>query len=698
MSDYLMRSIANQFLTPMRSRYVMATMALWLGCFVAFAEAQLPSNAVDRSATRSADLEQVERSIETLNNDVFSEDASVRRRAIKLLGAIRAKLGKSAGAIAGRLSDQDPDVRIAAVDALLKFDDPWWIRQLLAAISDQDPRVQFRAVVAVHRLASRHRHPPSPGGLRGPIVVPNWYEREVDRNKDRAVRGLLALACEQESPDIAQAIPKVMQCLGDGGDELFDAAYLILPVKSVASELGKCLSHDGVHVRRGAARMLFELETGNRTAEWTKSAIQSLTSGLNDTDGFVRLYCLLTYSKHRSAKLTPLIRLAQDPDAVVRCAAIDALVRRHPKRAFDVLDKLLRKDSSVRVRVRAAFALASLSISDAQVAKSLADRLRDQYTAKTRGLIQIASKYHSEEEENEERLAVSEDLDAAIPEILAAIREERTRPLPEFENLQTSDQLETELLFAIGAIGSAAEKAVPLILEDLRAYVSMGSGDYRADTLGGHLQSALYTLSRINATKELARALKDRHVVVRTTAAMALSGNEEHAETVVPILIESLGRECWGVCTYSHTLRADVSCLAESGHHAVPALLTEIRRKRATLLAKEAIGGMAADDDRVLRILGRTLEDASEQQHVRVVVAEMLATVGRKHPPTRDLLAQTLRNEKEPESIRVAAAKGLGRLGPKARSILEASAKDKSAVVRAAVLQAIRESREQESP
>jgi HEAT repeat protein len=629
--------------------------------------------------------------IERLTRDLTSKDAHERLQAAVSLGKLRGKIGDSVWQVSQLLSDPDPAVRMAAADVLMDIDDVSLIHPLLDAASDRDPRVQVRAAIGINHLASLYWAGTQSDELSRKITTPKWYPMELQRAERRSVRSLLELACEQPVSDVAAALPVLMKCIGGGDHHLCKDVWAMLPKSSIANDLGRLLADDDPRIRRGAARMLFCLETGMPTAQETRAAFEPLVAALDDRDPVVRRYCLFTLAKHKKAAGSLFVKMAGDPDTAVRCVCVETLLCRRPKQTVEVLCRLLENDSSSRVRVRAAFALAELAQSSSAMAKAVADEIGAKPKPRTRVLLEIAALYDWDEEEDGAKPRI-EEMGAALPSLLKAIRAERARPLPELDNIRDTDEFDLRIMSVLGAVGPAARPAVPWLLRDLENLDSLGDNDYRSGGVNSRLQSCLYMLASIGATDELVEALDHPHRVVRTVAAMALSEHPIYARRVVPILIDSLDEPCWGQCVMSHVRGANVSCLAILGHEAVPALLDLLRHDKNVFSATDALCSMEADARRVVPLLVPVLNDRSEPLAVRVAIAKALSIAGAKHPKALKGLCAILLDSGQSESLRVAVAEHLGNMGSReARAALNACVGDNSKTVRAAVQKAIRQ-------
>ena len=333
--------------------------------------------AADRSSL-DAVCHSVERQVTALLDALLSSEAAERRQAVRTLGVLQNQLNEAAWPMVGLLSDRRSAVRVAAIDALLQFKDIALLERFLAALADHDPRVQCRAVIGIHQLLPLYGLPGLTGDRKEPAIVREWYAEKVETIKQRPVRGLLALACMQSADDIPLAIPLVAKCLGEDDPQLCQRMWSILQDRSLAPELGRCLSHHDARIRGGAARMLYALESMESSARETLVVAESLTQGLTDSDSTVRLFCLLTLIKHRQADPAPLVRRLADADPTVRCAAVEAVRQRRPRNVVSLLCQVAAHDKSVRVRMRAAFALGCLAASSPKMRERIDRRITDQ--------------------------------------------------------------------------------------------------------------------------------------------------------------------------------------------------------------------------------------------------------------------------------------------------------------------------------
>lgn len=635
--------------------------------------------------------DELEKQIGRLEKSLSSERALERQQAARLLGTLHSRLTESAWGISPLLSNPRTADRIAASDALLEFDDRRLISKFLDALSDRDPRVQCRAMIGIDLLIPDYSPPVSNQTTFQPVRVREWYEERAKTISERSVRGLLALACNEPADDIRFAIPIIAKCLGDDDPSLCKRMWGILQNRSLAPEFGRCLSHNDASIRRGAARMLLELESMNWKARETLDAADSLTKGLTDSDPTVRLYCLLTLSKHQQADPTPLMAMIDDQDATVRCAAVKIVRGRKSPHAIAALCRVATHDKSTRVRVRAAFALGYLAAQNAKSRASIDRRITSQHAPRARMLIDIGLVCFWDEEKTKHVPHVN-DVSPVITSLFKAIQAERKNPVPDVVQNFDEDGFDATVICALGACGPAARPALPLLMQYLASLSSLGDGDVRTSMENRRLSNSLYALAEIATTRELSAALKHDNRVVRTLAAFALADRKQHAQEVIPVLIESLNHDCWGRCVFSHTRNINVDCLALYGPQAVPALLDLLRTNTYPYAALDALSIMHEDADRVIPLLLPVLKDEHEAPRVRSAVAEALgSTMGDKDASVFQVLADLITDRHEEESVRVAAAQAIrGHGAGDALALLRTVAHDQSAALRKVVEEAIR--------
>ena len=128
------------------------------------------------------------------------------------------------------------------------------------------------------------------------------------------------MAYDRDVPADSPAIARILAVVNDADSS--SAALGLLMRSPVSESLGRCLSHDDVAVRRGAARMLFEFDRDAPSADTTRDAVRYLEVALKDKDHEVRLYCLLSLAKNTEASVGIFHSFLGDEDPLIQAAAL----------------------------------------------------------------------------------------------------------------------------------------------------------------------------------------------------------------------------------------------------------------------------------------------------------------------------------------------------------------------------------------
>jgi HEAT repeat protein len=190
----------------------------------------------------------------------------------------RKGLSQTVPALASRLTDPNPRVRLAAVDALelMSAELTPAVPALVQAMSDRVPFVRWAAARAIGKVA------PIDAGATVPVLARLLCDQDLD------VRILGAsVTLERFGPAAAAAVPTLIQGVNCGDPDnriavmktlmaIGDAAIPAVPA------LAQALTHDDVRVRRQAADTLIRFGTAAKPAE------PALRKALNDSDPDVR--------------------------------------------------------------------------------------------------------------------------------------------------------------------------------------------------------------------------------------------------------------------------------------------------------------------------------------------------------------------------------------------------------------------------
>jgi HEAT repeat protein len=250
--------------------------------------------------------------VDRVGRDLHSADPAVRRKAARRLfdlpeGAVR-RLAPSA------LSDAEPDVRVAALEALSAIHVPKLGERVAAWLGDNDGRVRRAAALAL----ARQPYAPAVPALGRVLSDPDATVRTAAA-RALGVSGVTAALVpllgrlDDSDPDVREAVAVALARLGDRG--------------AVVPLIGK-IQDSRPNVRKGVATALGVL--GDARAE------------------------------------SALVLLLRDPDETVRIAALNALGRIHARDAVATVTSLLQSERRAGVREAALMALAALP-SDAAV-------------------------------------------------------------------------------------------------------------------------------------------------------------------------------------------------------------------------------------------------------------------------------------------------------------------------------------------
>lgn len=252
---------------------------------------------------------------------IKSKDPKARRRAVVELAAAGQPI--HADQVAAALEDAEPEVRVAAAQALGTFADDRVLSPLISALKDRKPEVRAAAVNSLRQLGDAR--------AVGHLVL-------MLKDFNHTVRWQAAAALNALGWRPGNNAEFVMRSVALGQHE--DAA---VHGPEAVEMLIQALEDRTCPRRHAAAAAL------GKTAD--SRAVPPLEAALNDEDRLVRVAAIEALSQMgNSQSASALLNLLKDGDAHVRATAIDALGRMGDARVVDHIAESLLQDSSWDVR------------------------------------------------------------------------------------------------------------------------------------------------------------------------------------------------------------------------------------------------------------------------------------------------------------------------------------------------------------
>jgi HEAT repeat protein len=295
---------------------------------------------------------------------------SVRSRAARELGerGTAAKAAVPALAVAW-FTDSCTDVQVEAVRALARIG-PASVPELLKGMAHESRTVRLQAIQALTRLGPDAK--PAVPALRTALQDPS-----------AEVRGLAALALGAIGLSAADAAPALVKLLGDQAPVRAKASVALAQlgpggVPALADGL-KATRHT---IRAGCAQVLALLGAD------AAPALSALSTALADSDAKVRTLVAVALGEQdgRAANAVPgLVRVLTDPEASVRAAAEQALLRVGSP-AVPRLVEVAREGPDLVLRARAVTVLGEMGMKARDAVPTLVAIVRD----KTPVLVNLA--------------------------------------------------------------------------------------------------------------------------------------------------------------------------------------------------------------------------------------------------------------------------------------------------------------------
>jgi HEAT repeat protein len=226
-------------------------------------------------------------------------------------------------AIAEAVTDEAPEVRVAAVKALGLFHDDRAVSPLVAAIKDRSAEVRAAAIFALRQVGDS-------GAIDALVHALGDYHHAV---RWQAAGALNSMGW-RPSTNMEFVLRAVATCQHEDA-----AVHGAEAVDILANAL-----EDATCPRRNAAAAALG-KTGDARA------VRPLENALNDADSHVRVAAVeaLSLIGHPQSA-TSLLKLLEDPDHLVRATAIESLGRMGDARILDYIGGTLIHDPSWDVR------------------------------------------------------------------------------------------------------------------------------------------------------------------------------------------------------------------------------------------------------------------------------------------------------------------------------------------------------------
>src|SRR5688572_4006763 len=264
--------------------------------------------------------------VDSLMEQLHSEDIEVRSSAVAAIGRIRDKRATSA---LTALLARDEELRIPILAALTSIGDPTALDSLFALLATPDAAVRRGVVSALNSLASPEMldrvtgllDDENPGVREAAVRIAGYfgYRQSVDP---------VLLRCNDEDENVRRAAIEHLPYLDD---------------PRVAGVLAQALKQEVPSVRAAAAAAL--------SHEDSSRSISCLMAALDDSDPWVRYFTARSLDRLRAREAgSSLQRVAEsDPFHQVRIAALEALSTIDTERAASVA-KVLRSSQDPDLR------------------------------------------------------------------------------------------------------------------------------------------------------------------------------------------------------------------------------------------------------------------------------------------------------------------------------------------------------------
>ncbi len=546
--------------------------------------------------------------VEALQNP---NDPLVRQSAARALGGFGAAAKSAAAALVGALKDPEPQVRLGAVDALLRLDAraPAAVATLADLLHSSDATLRGQATNELKAL--------------GRIGTPTFLAALKDKDATVRSQGAFLLGAAGPSPNAQAAAPALMAALAD------QAA----PVRLEAA-LALC------HLRLAGPKV-----------------IGPLLEGLKSQDAEVRRRAaegVALVGPSAKETVPVLVDLLKDRDhAPVRTAAANALgsMGAEAKPALPALRQALHDDQS-SVRYQAAVALLRLAPTagtsgpadaNAEPIAVLVALLKDKAVApRAQG-------------------ALLSQASAAVPALVRALQD---------KNLDLRRGALATLGLMGPAVKAAALPAVTNALSDPEPAIRLAAADtvLKLERLDpAVIRKTLPVWSEALKAKDVGERRQAIRGLQRYVVAAGRAKQLNWAE-ILPTALAALNDSDRGVVFTADMLLASLTAKDKA---ALPALLKVVRDggNRNRWRVAKILARFGPDAKEAVPALVEILKGVENPG--RVDAARALGAIGRGDKAVTDALAAVFRDKGDPQ-VRAAVAEALGEMGDAARAALPA--------------------------
>jgi HEAT repeat protein len=638
-----------------------------------------------------------------LHGDDPHERAEAAGRLAELSGGVLAAVPD----LTDGLTDADPEVRIAAANALGAVG-PWAkgaIPALLQAEKgDTAPEVQQAARAALDRVGRR------PAGGDVPVLLVGLQAPRAPRFRAASAQVLWMIGNARPA-DARPAVPALGQALRDEDVTVrLYAAQALYAIdrhpELVVTVFQETLHHPDPALRTAAAQALAGIGPA------AKDATPDLEKALEtERDGGVRLAlgeALWFVDAQADPLLTVLHEALRDPDPDRRDAAAEIAGQVGDKLGLGApglvpdLVKVLKGEGPSTLRARAAHALGRLGPPARPAAPDLGEALKDpDPTVRHHAAVALIRLGPGAADAVPALIATLQNKDDALLRAQAAAGLEAagnraTQAVgPLVEALEDPDKaVRARAAAALGAIGTGGREVVVALSKRLKDPDKAVRG-YAAQALWAvdrQAPVAILTLvdllhsddadQRLFAAQALAKMKRDAKVAYR---ALHDAGNDpdDRVREAIDDALTQVGPPAEadvGLLTRALTsdeprYRVDaaqvLALVGPGAKAAVPTLCAALRDKDPDLraAAAEALGKIGPEAGDAVGDLRDALGKAREV-NVRVAAAEALGTAGERTPATVDALTAALKDQEA--RVRAATALSLAALAPQEKEALNA--------------------------